>query len=167
MPRLPFVALTTYAIAALAGGALAGCDPLSEEEFLRGRSYDPCLQTIPACPGLFASCTLDETRYSRMTFPGEFRFLVRAEAGQDIAVVIFLAQQRDAGLQTLIYWNEPGCSEVYAYDSEGRDLFQESEETSLIEERRTMLETGEHLIEIFSDMQADVLISARVIIPGT
>ena len=159
--------MTRLFLLIIAAVTLIGCDPLSEEEFLRGRNLDPCLQTIPACPGLFASCTLDESRYAKMSFPGEFRFLVRAEEGQEIEVILFFSQQRDAGMETLIFWNEPGCSDVYAYDSEGRDLFDETEETSQFEKKRTMLETGEHLIEIFSDMQADILISARVIIPGT
>ena len=146
---------------------LAACDPTSEDAFIAGRAFDPCLQSIPACPGLFASCTLDETRYARATFPGEFRFLVKAEAGHEINVVVFLAQQRDSGLDTQIFWNEPGCSDVYRYDSEGRDLFELAEETNIIEEKQTVFEGGEHLIEIFTDMQADVLITTEVIIPGT
>jgi len=147
--------------------ALVACDPASEEAFIAGKAFDPCLQTIPACPGLFGSCTLDQTRYTRVQFPGQIRFMVNANGGHHIEVQLFLSKQRDAGLSTQIFWNEPGCSDVYDYDSEGRDLFEEAEDTNLIIEKKEVLESGEHLIEIFSDMQADVLISARVIVPGT
>jgi hypothetical protein len=147
--------------------ALAACDPSSEEEFTKGRSYDPCLQTIPACPGLVGRCTLDGSRYARQTFPGDFRFMVNANAGHIIQVLLYFADQRDAGLSTQIFWNEPGCSEVYVFDSEGRNLFAETEDLNLFTEKREVAETGEHLIEIFSDMQAEVLVTAEVVIPGT
>lgn len=146
---------------------LAGCDPSTEKAFTQGRALDACVEVIPACPGLFASCTLDQTRYARTQFPGAFRFFVDAGPEDKIQVQLFFAHARDAGLSTQIVWNEPGCSEAYVYDSGGRDLFSEAGETNLFAETRKVYEEGEHLIEIFSDMNAEVLVGVDLIEPGT
>lgn len=145
---------------------LTGCDPGSEKAFLKGKALDPCAQVIPACPGLFAGCTLDSSRYAEVSFPGQFRFIVRAGVRDRIGVLIYLRTQIDAGLETQIYWNEPGCSEVYTYDSAGRNIFNEADETHVIFEEETVNEEGEHLIEIFSDMQAETYVSASVKLAG-
>jgi hypothetical protein len=154
--------LRAWLVAGLSAAALAGCNAGSEAAFTSGRAYDPCIQVLPACPSLVAACVLDETRYTRRSFPGDFRFLVRADPEAKIEVLIFLAEQRDAGMATLIDWNEPGCADVYRYDSEGRNLFQEVEDTHLITKKQSVYEGGEHLIQIISDMQAKVDISVQV-----
>ncbi len=145
----------------------AGCDPTSEGAFIAGRGYVTCLESLPACPGQSAACVLDGDSYTEKPFPGVFSFLVEAPAGAEIEVQIYLKEQRDAGLSTLIFWNEPGCSDVYTYDSRGEDLFLEAEETKVIERREKIHEGGEHLVEINSDMQAHTLIGVDVIEPDS
>lgn len=134
----------------------------SGDYIIAGRSQDPCLEEIPACPQTgFAECILDPRRYTERAFPGIFNFLVEVDANTEIEVVLLLAEQRDAGLQTQITWNEPGCSDSYSYESEGADLFAEARDTGLLMRKKEVLEDGEHLIEIDSDMQAWVLITVN------
>lgn len=141
---------------------LLGCDPISAEAFKENRALDLCVQVIPACPGLYAACVLDETRYTEQEFPGAFSFVVEADPEATIEVLLYIVQGRDVGLETQIFWNEPGCSDVYAYDSEGRNLFAEAEDTGIISKSKRVFEGGEHLIEIISDMQAHTLVSVDV-----
>ena len=82
-----------------------------------------------------------------------------------IEITFFFVTQRDAGLDTRILWYEPGCSDVYTYKSEGYNLFEEAEETNTISRSETVFEGGDHLVEIFSDMQATVDIAVDVAVP--
>ncbi|MBI5509550.1 MAG: hypothetical protein HY903_12430 [Deltaproteobacteria bacterium] len=145
----------------------AACDPGSEAAFTRGRSLVPCDQNIPSCPGLFATCSLNSTTYARLTFPqgSPFRFLVAALPQESIELTLFFVTQQDVGLDTRILWYEPGCADVFTYESEGADLFAEAEETNTISRKQTVYSGGDHLIEVFTDMQAEVDIGVEVLVP--
>ncbi|MBN1959374.1 MAG: hypothetical protein JW841_00380 [Deltaproteobacteria bacterium] len=146
--------------------AISGCDPTSEAAFLQGRGYNPCIEVIPACPGQFAACMLDDDNYTYVDFPGSILFITNADKEVEIEVLMYLTQQEDAGTSTIIYWNEPGCSDVYTYDSAGRNLFAEADD-HIIRERKKIYKGGGHLIEINSDMQAYVDLAVRIIEPGS
>lgn len=159
------MALTPVAAIALVSllGACGGGDFI-----IGGRSEDPCLESIPACPPKgYAQCIMDSSRYAEVTFPGFFSFLVNVDAKHELEVVLLLAEQRDAGFETQITWWEPGCSDAYTYNSEGADLFYEARDTGVLTRKMRVEVKGEHLIEIESDMQALVLITSNVIVPGT
>ena len=127
---------------------------------LKGRSRDPCLEEIPACPHAgFAECVLDPHRYAERRFPGIFNFLVDVDAGTELEVVLLLAEQRDAGITTQFTWNEPGCTDSYTQSTPGIDLFAEARNNGVLTRTQRLLEDGEHLIEIESDMQARALIT--------
>jgi hypothetical protein len=153
----------------LVGVAAVACDPTSEDAFTVGKSLMPCLQNIPACAGLFATCELNSTTYAQQRFPDDspFRFLVAALPREKIEVVMFFVGQSDVGLDTRILWYEPGCSDVYTYKSDGENLFAEAEETGAISRKETVFEGGDHLVEIFSDMQALVDITVNVTVPAS
>ncbi len=152
----------------LGGGLILGLGSCGDgEASLSGRAEDPCIQSIPACPGLFAQCVLDPASYARVRFPGSFRFFANVEAGHEVEVVLYFADQRDSGIDTKIFWNEPGCTDIHEYKSQGLNLFVESEDTGVFTVRRQMIESGEHLIEVFSDMDADTLVTVNIHIPGT
>ncbi len=146
----------------------SACDPSSEEAFTRGKSLVPCVQHIPACPSLFAVCELNETTYAHVRFPADspFRFMVAARPEEKIEITMFFVTQADAGLDTRILWYEPGCSDVYQYESGGRNLFEEAEETNTIVREETVFDGGDHLIEIFTDLQAETLVAVMVNMPG-
>lgn len=161
---------TSLQLALTAGAALlvAACDPTSEEAFVRGRAHDPCEQTIPACEGgLFASCALDDSRYTDARFPGALRFLVRAEPFDRIEIGVYFAEVRDSGLETTFYWYEPGCSEVYSERTEGAVLLGEAEDEGSVWREQQVFEAGDHLIEILSDAQARVVVIVNVHEPNT
>jgi hypothetical protein len=158
--------LCSVALAALIVVACAGCDPNSEDAFTQGRGYHPCFEVIPSCPGQYAACVLDDDNYTYADFPGSISFVTSADPEVEIEVMMYLTDQRDAGISTLIYWNEPGCTDVYSYDSAGRNLFQDAND-HIIRERKTVRHGGEHLIEIISDMQAHVDLAVRRIEPGS
>lgn len=158
-------AAPTIALALLFTGA--ACDPNSLEAHIKGRSLVPCVQHIPACPSLYAACELNDTTYAQVRFPGDspFRFVVGARPEEEIAVTLFFVAQADAGLDTRILWYEPGCSDVYVYESEGRNLLEEAEETNSITRSQIVYDGGDHLIEIFTDLQAETVITVQVSVP--
>ena len=163
MTKLQATALATLAAAL---GTASGCS--GGGYAIAGRSLDPCLETIPACqPPNQAACVLSATRYAEYWFPGLFQFLVDVERGHEMEVVLFFAEQREPGNATSITWNAPGCSDAEFWDSEGADLFFEARDVGSITRRSVATQTGEHLIQIDSDMQALVLITVNLYIPGT
>jgi len=152
--------------ALLAVAALcAACNPTSEDNFLQGRGLNPCIESIPACPNLYASCTLDVDSYARTTFPGAIRFMTPADPEVEIEVALYLMDQRDAGVSTQIYWNEPSCSDVYTYDSGGANLFEEAAD-QVVRKRMRVHQGGDHLVEIVTDMQAVSDVAVNLIEPG-
>lgn len=145
---------------------LIACDPNSEGAFRAGRSVDPCIESIPACPNEFAQCILDEGVLAEFEFPGVFKFLADARPDDRIQVEIFFLQQQDSGLFTEIAWHEPGCSDLYIWDSEGRNIFDLVDQRNVFSERKRIFEGGEHLVTIDSDMVARTLIRIEIIEPG-
>ncbi|MEZ4273515.1 MAG: hypothetical protein R3C68_19390 [Myxococcota bacterium] len=140
----------------------SACSPSLEEAFRKGRGLRGCFSTLNACPGLFASCVLDNDSYAEKQFPGSLRFLVDADEDDTVEVSFFFVTQRDPGLSTRIFWNEPGCSDQQVYDSEGRDIFFEAGNELIFRQSKIMRKDGEHLIEVFSDAQAEVLVVVNV-----
>ncbi len=136
------------------------------EATLSGRAEDPCLQAIPACPAIFAECTLDPSRYARVRFPGSFKFLTDIGAGFRLVVYLMFATQREPGEDTKIFVYEPGCSDVQDYESKGANLFLAAEGTGTFSQTVIVEKSGEHLVEIVSDMQADVLITVDFELPN-
>jgi hypothetical protein len=154
------------ALLLVAATALGACNPSSEADFTSGRGFNPCQQVIPACSGQYAGCVLDDQGYTRAIFPGSVRFMTPADPETDIEVRVFLSVQRDAGVSTQVYWTEPACSDIYTYDSEGRNLFQDAAD-HVLRFRHSVHEGGDHLVEIVTDMQAEVIVAPFVIEPGS
>ncbi len=156
--------------AILLGGLawVAGACGGPEDAFIRGKSLDPCGQHIAACPGQFAACLLNSTKYTRQRFPdaSPFMFLVSAFPGDTVEVSMFFTDQNDVGLDTQIWWYEPGCSDRYVYRSHGDDIFADAGESNIFSRKAVVYEGGDHLVEILSDMQAEVLITVDVRVPG-
>lgn len=159
--------MSRWCILPVALVALSACDPNSSRAFQSGRSQNPCTSTIPACAETAADCELDEAQYIEQRFPGNVAFLVQARAEDEIKVELFVQDVLDVGQQTIIYWNEPGCSDFYAWDSQGRDFVAESRDTNVYSETRRVHEPGQHLIEVFSDLNGVLLIGIDIIEEGS
>lgn len=139
----------------------------SGDAFIAGRARDPCQQNLTPCPpdGL-ASCRLSSDKFAEVRFPGGFNFLAEADAGEEIKITIFFAEQRASGEVFQIVWNEPGCSDAQFYNSGGADLFAEAAGLGTIERSMEVVESGEHLIEMETDMEALTLVTVDTVIPG-
>jgi len=149
----------------VAGAGVAGCS--GGDYIIAGRNLDPCLENLPACTRASASCVLDPGTYAEQDFPGIFNFLVDIDAGNELEILMFFADQNDAGQETQIVWNEPGCSDQTVYNSQGADLFYEARDVGVLSRKAKMKEDGEHLVEIDTDMRAKVLITVNIVVPGT
>lgn len=139
--------------ASLAGGCLQGT---SEATFLEDRKEILCEGVWPVCSGKFAGCLLDEDHYITGTFPGGRKFLVETTPGDWVIRVLFFLEDRLApGTETEVSWYEPGCSEEYRYqlskDQYGGDLFEQAGPDQVFEVEHTVVDPGDHLIEIYSD----------------
>ncbi len=151
--------------AALAAALLcAGCGRDAQGEFTAERALDPCVQQIPACPSVYGRCALDSWRFASVLFPAEspFRFVVSAAAGDTIEVRLFFVREQAAGIDTSIAWYEPGCSDVDLWESGGKNLLDEAQADGWVSRQSTVREDGDHLIEIFSDIEAEVLVAVAL-----
>jgi hypothetical protein len=156
--RLQAVALAAF---------LSACDPSSQDAFTRGLAYNPCIQSLYACAGgLTATCELNSTMYAQAYFPGSFRFMAPASAGNVIDIWLYLVSQRDAGTLTTFAWYEPGCTDAQTQMVAGVNLFDEAQDTHTVDRSAIVSADGDHLVEIQSDMQATALVNPRIHAPG-
>lgn len=132
--------------------------------FTEGRDLDRCDDTYPVCQ-VTAGCVLQESEYVEGTFPGQRQVIVVAPAGAVIHVDLYFVDETASGVDTEIRWHEPGCFETYRWASEGRDIFLEAGDTRVLSESRQVEETGDHLIEIFSDATLEYWLRVRVDAP--
>ena len=156
-----FFLLSVIALSAVA------CDADGSRAFTSGRSINECQESIPACADTYANCELDDSQYIELRLPASVSFLVGSRAEDTIRVELFIRNVLDVGLQTIITWNEPGCSDLYLWDSRGEDFVSESRDTNIFSQERTVEQPGEHLIQFFSDMNGEVLLGVTVVEQGT
>jgi len=144
--------------------AATGCGLGTEGGFIGGRDLDLCTDTIPQC-ATTAGCRLGGTTYTETSFPGAIEFIVPAPSESTITVSIFFREVRATGSDHLIEFNEPGCFSTEVWRPRGDDLFRAAGDDRILEVSEQIFLDGEHLISIFSDMTADVLIKAEVDLP--
>jgi hypothetical protein len=144
----------------------SACDPSSQDAFTRGLAYNPCVQSLYACAGgLTATCKLNSTNYGQAYFPGSFRFLAPASAGNVIDVWLYMVSERDTGTQTTFAWYEPGCTDAQTEAVAGVDLFGEAQGTHTFNRSAVVAADGDHLVQIQSDMQATALVHPSIHAP--
>lgn len=153
-----------FAVAASLAG-LTGCGLGTEGGFIGGRDLDLCADTIPQC-ATTAGCRLGGTTYTETSFPGAIQFIVPAPAESTITVGLFFRDVQATGADHLIEFNEPGCFSTEVWRPRGDDLFRAAGDDRILEVSEQIFLDGEHLISIFSDMTADVLIKAEVNTPA-
>jgi hypothetical protein len=142
--------------------AASGCDPTSAGAFVQGRTINPCIESLSPCPRQSASCKLDGTRYAESQFPGAFAFVVDAPAFARIQVRVYPEDPIDSGIDTRVYWYEPGCTDFYEAQEPGERLLSETDDYGYFAREEQVYREGEHLIEIISDLQSHVLIAVQV-----
>ncbi len=134
----------------------AGCGIGSgaEGNFTSGLSHDRCDGTFPVCQTT-AGCTMGAGRYLDGTFPGTRQFIVPAPEDAIINVRLFFKSETATGIDTEIFWNEPGCFDTYQYQSNGTDIFLEAGNSQIFEKQHQVFLDGDHLVEVISDAVAE------------
>ena len=143
--------------------ALCGCLGGPEDLFTQGRAADACRATVPVC-STTAGCVLDAMNYTSGSFAqgGTRRLIVRTTSAATIEVDVFFATEGTPGTDTEIGWYEVGCSGRVSADSGGTDVFAEAGPDRVWKRSQKVNTAGDHLVEVFSDAQADYLL--RVVV---
>ncbi len=150
------------ALAALLGGACVS----SEDAFVDGRLERLCGQAIPAC-GVQASCVLDERGYVEGAFPGGLRLLVQTDGeAASLRVRIYMTTMSFPGTELLVQANTPDCAEldeVHLVDED--DIFAVAGDDRIFDWTLELPGRGDHLLELFSDMSGDYLLTVDILDP--
>jgi hypothetical protein len=156
-------AITAGLCALLASAALTGCVPDSEDLFIDNRTYVPCNGQVPVCVTQ-AGCVLDSTSYTRGNFAqgSTLRTIVRNTVPSVIEVQLYFRTEGSPGTDTEVAWNEVGCRTRVSQQSGGIDVFAEAGEGRIWKRKQEVFTPGDHLVEVFSDAQAEYLLKVNV-----
>jgi hypothetical protein len=142
---------------------LAACQGSSGAAFIGRRALDTCDGEIPVC-NTTAGCTLrDEDRYLEGEFPGQRSFIVPTTGEATIRIEILWVSQLGPGADTEIIWFEPACVDSFRYESQGANVFLESNPQGIFVQQQKVARAGEHLVEVRSDATASYLLRTSVL----
>jgi hypothetical protein len=145
--------------------ALGGCTFGSEAAFYGQRTLDTCDAEIPVC-NTTAGCRLvEEDTYTEGEFPGLKQMVVPTEGEAIIRVEVYWREQLGPGADTEILWNEPACVEVFSYQSQGANVFEDTDAHGVFVQEKRVFRRGDHLVEIRSDATGSYLIRTTVLTP--
>jgi hypothetical protein len=143
--------------------ALVGCGFGSEGAFIGPRALDSCDLEIPVC-NTTAGCKLvEEDRYLEGVFPGQRAIIVPTAGEATIRVEVYWRSQLGPGADTEIIWHEPACVDAFRFESQGANIFDDSNEQGIFVKQQKVFREGEHLVEIRSDATAEYLIRTSVL----
>ena len=141
---------------------LAGC-VTDEDAFTSGRLQTLCNESTPIC-NVQASCTLDNSHYLEGSFPGGLRLLVRSErGGAQLILRMFFTEMIYPGAELLVQAYDPGCGDHKEEHLENIDPFELAGDDRVLQFELDLPVSGDHLLEIFSDMSAEFLLTAEII----
>ncbi|HEY1101635.1 MAG TPA: hypothetical protein VGF99_22035 [Myxococcota bacterium] len=161
MSRLSFSAVVVGVVGVV---GVSGCGFGSEAAFYGTRSLDTCDLELPVC-NTTAGCKLtEEERYIEGVFPGQRSLIVPTAGEATIRVSIYWRTQLGPGADTEIIWHEPACVDAVRYESQGADVFADSNAQGIFVQERKVFRAGEHLIEVRSDATADYLLRTEVLL---
>jgi hypothetical protein len=157
MRRLAFPSLASVVV------ATGACSFGTEAVFVGKRTLDECDLEVPVC-NTTAGCTLtEEERYLEGEFPGQRMFIVPTVGEATIRVSILWRTKLGPGADTEILWHEPACVDRYRYESQGVDVFADSNAQGIFVKEQRVFREGEHLVEIRSDATAEYLLRTDVL----
>jgi hypothetical protein len=140
-----------------------GCNVGSEATFIGTSQLDTCVDEIPVC-NTTAQCVMkEEDSYIEGEFPGQRAFIVPTEGEAIIRVRIFWRERLGPGADTEIIWYEPACVQDYNYESQGADVFADSNDEYVFTKEQRVFRAGEHLLELRSDATAKYLLRTEVL----
>src|SRR5471032_78920 len=146
-------------------GFAAACGG-AEDDFTAGRALVSCDASIPVC-STFAGCVLDGANYTYGSFAqgGTRRAIVRTTGAANLKVSLLFESEGSPGTDTEIGYSEAGCATRYSMDNGGTDIFNEAGAARIWTRTQQVTTSGDHLIEVFSDAQADYLLSVSILPP--
>jgi hypothetical protein len=150
----------------LSGAALvfiSACNIGSEAAFIDTAQLDICTDEIPICNTTAGCVLVEEEGYIEGEFPGQKSFIVPTEGEAVIRVRLLWRERLGPGSDTEIIWHEPACVEDYAYESQGADVFADTNEQGIFVKEQRVFRAGEHLVEIRSDATATYLLRTEVL----
>lgn len=166
---VPVVAARLVAAAVVSlftGLGTGGCNIGSEAAFIDAAALNDCIDELPAC-NTTAGCKLvEEESYIEGSFPGQRSFLVPTEGEAVIRVKIYWRSQLGPGSDTEITWFEPACVEDFRYESQGADVFRDSNAQGIFVKEQRVFRAGEHLVQVRSDAVGDYLMRTEVLTPS-
>jgi hypothetical protein len=151
------------ALAALAAVALAaGCGG-SKEAFIGSRSRDACNQTWPVCDRV-VGCIMGGQTYLTGRFPSRGSFMIHLSEASAVKVGIFIDGVAGTGTDdSYIHWWEDGCSRRIRESATAVGFVGEMDKSGVFERTADLVGIGDHLIEFFSDAQAEYYVKVDVV----
>jgi hypothetical protein len=142
--------------------ALAACSG-PEDAFTDGRSLISCNDAIPVCTTT-AACELDDKSYARGSFTQgtTLRAIVQTDGAADVQAQLFFESEGSPGTDTEISIFEAACAAQVSHDSGGQDIFRTAGDSRIWSATLRVDTAGDHLLEVFSDAQADYLVAVTV-----
>lgn len=149
--------------------ALAGSLPAcltSEEAFVGGRLPSLCDEAYWIC-NVTAGCILDNDHYIEGSFPGTHRVVVVADdVNAPLQARLFFTEMESPGTELLLQVSEPDCTlnaDVARAHLHDMDLFEEAGDDRTLIFDLTVLDAGEHLVEVYSDASVGFLMVVEVL----
>jgi len=127
--------------------------------FTSGRIEDLCNGVVPVCKRQ-AGCILDGSSYASGVFPGEKRIVINSPVrDQRLRVRLLFTEMLYPGTELLAQAFSPDCGDVAMEQLLDLDFFEYAGDDRMIEFELPLPEAGDHLVELYSDMAADFLVT--------
>jgi hypothetical protein len=137
----------------LLGMGLLGCESRIDD-FTAGKLENLCQLSIPVCQTR-VTCLIDEDHFISGDFPGSSAVLLYAEHPKNrLKVKILLSEEVYPGTELLIRLYDVGCVSSVEKKIKEMDIFLLAGEDQILDFEFELNGLGDHLIEIFSDMNA-------------
>jgi len=135
----------------------------AQSAFIDGRTLDACTSTIPVCTTT-ADCLLDLTNYTQGSFNegATRRLVVHTDEAATITVELYFTTEISPGIDTEVTFYESECLSSDDVTSGGDDIFQEAGPGHIWQRSHQVVTAGDHLVEVFSDAQADYLLLVNI-----
>ncbi|MBN2718849.1 MAG: hypothetical protein JXX14_23590 [Deltaproteobacteria bacterium] len=135
----------------------------AEEAFVQDRLHAVCDEAYWQC-GLPTGCILDSNHYADGAFPGIRRVVVTTEENDmDVQVRVFIGDALGGGTEMLVQLYETDCTLDRELGKERLvdvDLIEEAGDDRVLIFNLHVMQAGEHVLELYSDMTAEILLIA-------
>jgi hypothetical protein len=151
--------VTVSVLLVLAAIFMCSCET-AEEAFVGDRLATLCDEAYWIC-GYPTGCVLDEDHYVEGAFPGIRRVAVDVKDPEtELKIRLFLSKMESPGTELLVQVYETDCTlntDIARAHLIDVDLFEEAGSDRMLSFDLTVLQAGEHLVEMYSDASVEYL----------